>query len=544
MARLFDEIFRENGSGDISLLVVSPSPEGDDLVGSEEDAVRLRCHSLILMQHLYFFKMLSMEVPLREAIAREVVIVEPKNEFLSLIRFIYTGHIDIARDNVARLLTLADKYCIDEVVDLSLKHIKENFDADMFFNFYNFTTLNSAYQEKLREQLMSTLRQRRNLCSITDDPRWAELPIELVEGILSQDDLPIASEAEVLALIAQWIGGQRRGKQDVARLLGALRISGNTWVRVSDIDALIRALGLDILSSKVPRNGSAVWDPSFTVHRHETAGPSQLGVASADANLEAGQRDCICHQLGPKDYLQQEPGWMYPGVHSCRVSLSCTSWSHRERRLLRSSPTQAAALQKRAFECGPPKSSSRDRSPSPPPAFQVRRAPRDAFETFDIAQMTDGAEQGVLGGGVIGNLWQDKVDHEIVDHQIICGVSSGHQRHGIRFSQREPNAIYTAEDLNGKHSLNIGGTASTVSFDLELVIGEASKCGISKCRFALQRNAHTLMEERFDSSAKVPLRFYISSSYFDKNSSYSVSVRWLRPTEPQPVHHHHYYIGQ
>jgi len=126
----------------------------------------------------------------------------------------------------------------------------------------------------------------------------------------------------------------------------------------------------------------------------------------------------------------------------------------------------------------------------------------------------------------------DKVDNEQVDHHILCGVSSsGHQRHGVRLSQKERNAIYVVEDLNGKHTLNIGGTMSTVTFDLELEIGNASPCGIRRCRFALLRNMHVLLEEAFDNSERVPLRFYISSAYFDKNSSYTVSIRWLRPMD-------------
>jgi len=166
--------------------------------------------------------------------------------------------------------------------------------------------------------------------------------------------------------------------------------------------------------------------------------------------------------------------------------------------------------------------------------------PLEALETFDIGQISDGRameqRQGevVLGGGVMRNLSQDKIDHELVDHQIICGVSSGYQRHGVRFSQRDRNAIYLVEDLNGKQSLNVGGATSTVSFDLELMIGEASKCGIRRCRFALLRGSHTLLEEWFDVSAKVPMRFYISSTYFDKSSSFTVSVRWLRPVD-QPM---------
>jgi len=154
----------------------------------------------------------------------------------------------------------------------------------------------------------------------------------------------------------------------------------------------------------------------------------------------------------------------------------------------------------------------------------------EALETFDIANMADGSEQGGLGP-VIRNLPQDKVDNELVFHQIICGVFSGVQRHGVRLSQRERNAIFRVEDLNGQQSLSIGGTMSSVSFDLELTIGTASRCGISRCRFALLRKSHVLMEEWFDVSVKVPLRFYFTSSYFDKNSSYSVDVRWRRPAE-------------
>jgi len=550
MAKLFDEIFLEQSSGDIELIV----SEEEHHDRRSDGATRLRCHSLILTQHPYFYKMLSADMPLREGRTREVVIMEPVEEFIELLHFVYTGQIDINRDNVPGLLTLADKYCIDEVVDLCLKHIREIFDADTFFNFYNFMTLNSAYQDKLKEQLMSALQKRRNLCAITEDARWSELPINVVDEILSQDDLPIASEAEVLTLVVQWLGPVRRSKQDVARLLGAFRKCENIWVRVSDISGLMQALGYDVFSAKEPRNGSAVWDPSFAIHRHESAG-GPLSVAAAEAQSsgrDSEHAEEICHQLGPKDFLQQEPGWMHPGVHRCRVTLTCQNWSHRERRLLRGgreggnmrspfqNPMEAAALQKRVFDSHPSHSSrpaGHERSPSPPPAFQVRMSPIDSFESFDIAQLSsDGSEQGVLGGGVIrSHLPQDKmIDHESVDHQIVCGVFSGHQRHGVRFSQRERNAIYLVEDLLGKQFVNIGGTTSSVSFDLELMIGEASKCGISRCRFAVLRNGHALLEEWFDVSAKVPLRFYISSSYFDKNSAYAVSVKWIRSADCQP----------
>lgn len=529
MAKLFEEVFQPGGSGDILLVITDPR---DPMT---EDALRLCCHSLILTQHPYFYKMLSSETPLREGITREALICEPRTEFVELLRFIYTNQVDINEHTVVGLLTLADKYCIDEVVNLCLKYVKDNFDADMFFTFYDITTLNSTYQAKLKDQLMSAMLLRRNLCAITDDPRWEELPVSLVESILRQDDLPIASEAEVLTLIAKWIGDKKK-QEDVVRLLRCFRKGDSVRVRIADIAALMQALGWDIFSDKVPRKGASVWDPNFVIHR-EGAGTAQCGPESGER--KEGNNVEIIHQMGPKDLMQQEPGWMYPGAHRCRVTLTSTSWSHRERRLLRGGPGQAAALQKRAFEYSPSKPA--ERSPSPPPSLQVRRPPVDTFETYDIAPMSDGSEQSFLGGAVIRNLTQDKIDHELVDHQVICGVSSGYQRHGMRISQCDKKAIYLVEDLNGKHSSQLGGTLTSVTFDLELLIGEASKYGIRRCRLALLRNTHVLTEEWFDVSSKVPLRFYISSSCFDKSSAYTVAVLWLRPTEPAVGRH--FYIG-
>jgi len=400
--------------------------------------------------------------------------------------------------------------------------------------------LNSAYQEKLKDQLMNALRLRKNLCCITDDPRWEELPIGLVETILQQDDLPITSEAEVLTLIARWLGDESsKEEEDVTRLLRSFRKGENVRVCISDIAVLMRSLGWDIFSEKAPRTGASMWDPNFAIHCHEGAGTVAGTVELAERqDGSEGDNFAVVHQMGPKDFLQQEPGWAYPGVHRCRVKLTSSSWSHRERRLLRGGPQ---TLQKRTFECSPSKPA--ERSPSPPPSFQVRRPPVEAFETFDLAQLSDGSEQAILGGGVIRNITQDKIDHELVEHQVICGVSSGYQRHGMRISQCDKKAIYVVEDLNGKNGVNVGGTLASVTFDLELVIGEASKFGISRCRFALLRNTHMLMEELFDVSAKVPLRFYISSSYFDKSSAYTVSVQWLRPCEV-PGRQQHFYIGE
>jgi hypothetical protein len=535
MAKLFEEVFSDGGSGDIALVF----DDCDNDMGTHEDTYafsKLQCHSLILMQHPYFYKMLSNTSALREGRTKELHFQDPREDILELIKFIYTGQIDINPNNVGGLLSLADKYCMDDVVELCLKFLKENFDADSFFSFYNFTALNTAFQDKLKEQLMGALKLRRNLCAVTEDERWRELPVECIEEILSMDDLPISSEAEVLTLIAHWGCGQRSEPRDITRLMGTFRRCEGLRVPISKIEVLMQAMGFDLLSSKEPRTGSALWDPPLVLHRQEAAG--NIATATIPVEKAGSNYGEICHQLGPKDYLQQEPGWMHPGVHRIRITLQCTSWSHRERRLLRGS--REAGTMKRVFECSPAKAPGHERSPSPPPSFKVRMPQLDmnSFDTFDANTMPDILEsERRVGGGVRKNLSQDKIDHELVDHQIICSVVSGQQRHGVRFMQRDPNAIYLAEDLQGKHGVHIGGTTASITFDLELVIGNASKNGINRCRFAVLREKHTLIDEWFDASAKVPLRFHISSASFDSNSSYTVTARWHPPTKA-PFHVH------
>lgn len=534
MAKLFEEVFVEGGSGDIALVFADPehcSPEDEPRARQHaQERGKLCCHSLLLMQFPYFLKMLDKRSPLLEGRTHEVVITDSREDVVEIVRFIYTGQIEIKDSNVDGLLSLADKYCIDEIMELCLKFLRDNFDADTFFNFYNFTTLNSVFQERLKEQLLAALKQRRDLCSVTEDERWCQLPVEYVEEILSLDDLPISSEIEVLTLISYWGAGRKKPTEDITRLMGCFRRCDNIRIPISGIETLMQAMGYDLFSTSEPRAGSALWDPPLVIHRHEAA-----GNAGSTAPLPAEKKESddgeICHQLGPKDYLQQEPGWMHPGTHRCRVTLKCSSWFHRERRLLRSSRSMEAGAVKSIFERSQAKAPGHERSPSPPPKFSVRMPPIEAFETFDQGKIPDILESdGVLGGGVRRNISQDKIDHELVDHQIICCVVSGQQRHGVRFSQRDPNAIYIAEDLSGKRGVHIGGTTSSITFDLELVIGEASKNGISHCRFAVLRENHTLLEEWFDVSAKVPLRFNFSSASFDSNSSYTVTALWHPPT--------------
>eukprot|EP00403_Amphidinium_massartii_P005530 CAMPEP_0178374658 /NCGR_PEP_ID=MMETSP0689_2-20121128/2489_1 /TAXON_ID=160604 /ORGANISM="Amphidinium massartii, Strain CS-259" /LENGTH=526 /DNA_ID=CAMNT_0019994633 /DNA_START=16 /DNA_END=1593 /DNA_ORIENTATION=+ len=526
MAKLYDEIFKDEGSGDI--YVYFPN---------DDRGRRLRCHSLVLTQNAYFYKMLAPSSMLREGRSGELVVNDSYEEFLELLRFLYTGQIEINTSNAPGLLALSDKYCIDDVLDLCLKFVQLHFSADLFFNLYSLSLLNTSFQEKLKEQLMAALTRRRNFCAVTQDRRWAALSIDFVEELLSHDDLPVMSEAEVLGLIDSWTSASGN-RQDTRRLLGTFRKGESVSVHISEIEAVVKALGVPFLSNDEPRTGAAVWDPLLLLHQPEAAGKFMISPQPAPSvdppsagileNVHVSESSNLFesrHLLGPKDVLRQEPGWLPPGVRRCRVILESTSWSHRERRLLRNSRTCVeVGYSKRGFQeqRGTAALSAPERSPSPPPKPKFT-----TFDAFDAGQMTDDQDR-VLGASVRRTFqtMQDKmIEHDLVDHHIICGVLSGYQRHGIRCSQKERSAIYVIEDLTGKQCVTVGGTTTSVTFDLVLDQAPPSNNNISQCRFAVMRDTHTLLEECFDVSAKVPMCFYISSMSFDSSSNYSVVMR-------------------
>merc|ERR1712137_84736 len=195
---------KEKSSGDIVLVFKSSTSDGDD---GECCVRKVWCHSFILTQHPYFFKMLHGAVPLREGRLRELTITDPPEDFLALLKYIYTGQLNINLNTAASLMMLADKYCIDDALDQCLKFIKDNFDADMFYAFFGYTIPHTSFRERLLKEFLGMLRHRNHLCSVTVDRKWQALPIEFVEELLSSDDLPVTDESEVITLIARWVGG-------------------------------------------------------------------------------------------------------------------------------------------------------------------------------------------------------------------------------------------------------------------------------------------------------------------------------------------------
>lgn len=140
------------------------------------------------------------------------------------------------------------------------------------------------------------------------------------------------------------------------------------------------------------------------------------------------------------------------------------------------------------------------------------------------------------------NNMPELMNNEKIEHKVVCAVISGHMRHGIRIGQRERSSIYDVEELYGQcGEVCLGGSPTEVEFELQLKVQAPSPCGICRCSLSVyqpegvnseppEQPAEALLEVSFDASAEEHLHFYISSSYFDSNSTYNVALNWvLRP---------------
>jgi len=335
-------------------------------------------------------------------------------------------------------------------------------------------------------------------------------------------------------------------REDMLRLLQTFRKS-DMLMKISDIEPILQILNLNSLfSTKPPRETSAL-DPGFMIYR---------GVAGVNVPAtfgELNQVNVVPHawgggnvSLGSHDFLQQQDGFRPSSVPDSSivvfprlwVRITCSSWSHREKRTSKST----TGLSRHSIS-GPigGEGSSWDTVPSgllsSMPPVNESCQPEKAMPMLRTMQSQDDWEIGrklARPGSAVPNL----SDNEKIDHKVVCAVISGHMRHGIRIGQHERSSIYAIEELYGQcEEVSVGGSPTEVEFELQLTVQAPSHCGICRCALAvLPSNLRSpgppepLLEVAFDASAEEHLHFQISSSYFDSNSSFSIALNWvLRP---------------
>eukprot|EP00930_Biecheleria_cincta_P026288 TRINITY_DN18548_c1_g1_i1.p1 TRINITY_DN18548_c1_g1~~TRINITY_DN18548_c1_g1_i1.p1 ORF type:complete len:782 (-),score=120.18 TRINITY_DN18548_c1_g1_i1:182-2527(-) len=331
-------------------------------------------------------------------------------------------------------------------------------------------------------------------------------------------------------------------RRDMLKLLRAVR-KGDMPVKLFDIEPILQILGLSqLFSTKPPREMRAL-HPGFMIYRG-VPGVNTPSQSFGDLN----QTNVVTHawtggsiSLGAHDFVQQQEGFKPNEIPKACIStfphmwvrIACNSWSHREKRAGKVSNSRhcmasidgklmGADLQGPTWDSVTPQSLSSVTEGFGPPTLRTMQSQDD----WDIGRTKPTRAT---------NSVPDLANAEKIKHKVICGVISGHMRHGIRIGQRERSSIYDIEELSSESGgICLGGSPTEVEFELLLRVQAPGPCGICCCSLVVlqpdSQPPEPLMEVSFDASAEEPLHFHLSSSHFDSNSTYSVDLNWvLRP---------------
>jgi len=167
-------------------------------------------------------------------------------KMVEILRFIYLGYTalfdlkpkekekDVYVAKMVDMFFLSDKFAVDKLFDQLLTWFRykcrkvcgdHNF-ADTWYqmeHFVNHQCQEKLFRDQLRKTLLEMLSDRVHFRLVTRDSRWTSLKIDLVQEILSYDDLAIGSETEILNLVERWNANADKKKSDIISLLSNFR---------------------------------------------------------------------------------------------------------------------------------------------------------------------------------------------------------------------------------------------------------------------------------------------------------------------------------
>ncbi|XP_066294931.1 kelch-like protein 38 [Branchiostoma lanceolatum] len=174
------------------------------------------CHRAVLETSPFFKTMFSSN--LAESNSKVIALRGMNsNTFLTILDFMYTGHINISKDDVQDILPAAQMLLVHKITEYCEQFIQSNLcpsncvDAIHLANVYGLSYL----KEKAREEVASNFSELRQ----TDE--FLSLSTEELASILKEDGLQITNEEEVVSSVLRWLGhdpeSRRAGMSDILR---------------------------------------------------------------------------------------------------------------------------------------------------------------------------------------------------------------------------------------------------------------------------------------------------------------------------------------
>ena len=188
-------------------------------VGSGDDHACLKAHRNVLCAASPFF-FSALNIDMKENKEGVIRLKEtPKNVMEEILVYLYTGYIEVTKENAYQLFAQADYFLIESLKALSSKVIFQTVDISNCIMAYYFAM---KYQwQDLQNEARHFIRA--NFVEVTGTEDFLNLSSKEIEEWISSDKIAIKEEEEVFQVIVKWMENRNREDLDFLQLLRHVR---------------------------------------------------------------------------------------------------------------------------------------------------------------------------------------------------------------------------------------------------------------------------------------------------------------------------------
>lgn len=180
-----------------------------------------KCHRLILAIVSGYFR--SMFLGTMSESKQDVVKIKEidENVLEDMIRYAYSGKIQITVDNVQSILYVASILQIEDVAKACSDFMKEHLSSDNCVQVHTFAMLHN------REQLINSSQSfiTENFLDVSKTTEFLSMPANIIESIVDSDRLNVSNEIEVFEAVMSWINHDPEDrKQHLTKLMSKIKV--------------------------------------------------------------------------------------------------------------------------------------------------------------------------------------------------------------------------------------------------------------------------------------------------------------------------------
>lgn len=182
---------------------------------------RIPAHRLVLSANCEYFAAMFTN-SLRETFQNEVELKDVDGDALwTLIKYFYTGVIDLLEDNVETLLATASLLQLDSIVEACCQFLIKQLHPSNCLGIGRFADIHGC------PNLLSTAKTYTNdhFMEVIKNQEFLLLPANDVANLLQSDDLDVASEESVFNALLKWLEYDPKTRQlDACNLLAYVKL--------------------------------------------------------------------------------------------------------------------------------------------------------------------------------------------------------------------------------------------------------------------------------------------------------------------------------